>query len=436
VIAPTQPGHQGSPNRPEQPIHADREMNAGAATIKSVEVASVGPQPAAGPRHRLRLAVFTDHLFWREGERVYSDRVFPTFVAAMAPLFERLVLIARVHPEAGRSHYEIPAQVEIAPLPWVDNLSRPGKVVSMTLRSIRRYWRMLDDVDVIWLVGSYATSLPFALIAALRGKKVAFGIRQDLPSYARGRHPDRRSVHVAADLLEGVYRALARFFPFAVVGPDLADRFKHAPRLLDVSVSLISEHDVLPVEQAVSRPYDGELVILNVGRVEMEKNPLLLADVLAGLRARDPRWRLVVCGDGPMLPDLAARLAELGVAEHADLRGYVTMDDGLLEAYRSSHAFLHVSWTEGLPQIMFEAFAAGLPVAATAVGGVAAGVGDAALLMPPGEAGAAVAALEQIATDAETRERLIRRGIERAHLHTTESECRRLADFLAGTNSS
>ena len=88
-----------------------------------------------------------------------------------------------------------------------------------------------------------------------------------------------------------------------------------------------------------------------------------------------------------MAGDVEARLRELGVAEHAELLGYVPIDGGLLELYRSSHAFLHVSWTEGLPQTLFEAFAAGLPVVATAVGGVPAAVGDAALLVEPGDAG-------------------------------------------------
>jgi glycosyltransferase involved in cell wall biosynthesis len=409
-------------------------VDRGAATINRVDEVNASSAPPAGARHRLRLAVFTDHLFWRENGRAYSDRAFPGFVAAMAPLFERLVMIARVHPDPVRSHYELPPDVEIEALPWVDNLSNPGNVLWMTLRSIRRFWRILDDVDVIWLVGSYATSVPYALLAAMRGKRVAFSIRQDLPRYARGRHPDRRLVHIAADVLEAIYRGLARFFPFAVVGPDLAKRFAHAPRLLDISVSMIRERDVVEVDQALERPYDGDLVILNVGRVDMEKNPLLLAEVLATLRERDPRWRMIVCGDGPMLPELAARMEQLGVSEHAELRGYVTLDDGLLDVYRSSHVFLHVSWTEGLPQIMFEAFAAGLPVVGTAVGGVPSGVGDAALLVPPGDAEAAVEALERIAANPDTRELLIRRGHARAQRHTTESECRRLADFLAGSS--
>jgi glycosyltransferase involved in cell wall biosynthesis len=168
-----------------------------------------------------------------------------------------------------------------------------------------------------------------------------------------------------------------------------------------------------------------------VGRIEREKNPLLLADVLARLRERDPRWRLVVCGEGPMEAQLRERCEELGVAEHAELRGYVPIDGELPRLYRESHALLHVSWTEGVPQVLFEAFAAGLPVVATAVGGVAAASGDAALLVPPGEADPPADALARVGSDAELRRALVEAGAARVREHTTEAECRRVAEFLA-----
>ena len=49
------------------------------------------------------------------------------------------------------------------------------------------------------------------------------------------------------------------------------------------------------------------------------------------------------------------------------------IDGGLLELYRNSHVFLHVSLDGGFPQVLVEAFASGLPAVATAVGGVAGG---------------------------------------------------------------
>ena len=176
-----------------------------------------------------------------------------------------------------------------------------------------------------------------------------------------------------------------------------------------------------------------ELRVLSVGRLEQEKNPLLLADVIARLTAADPRWRLIVCGEGPLEEPLRRRLRELGAADHAELRGYVAPDRGLRDVYRSSHALLHVSWTEGLPQVLFEAFAARLPVVATAVGGVPAASGDAALLIEPGDAAAAVSALGQLAGEPRLRDRLVSAGVERVAAHTLESEAARVAAFLEVT---
>ena len=62
--------------------------------------------------------------------------------------------------------------------------------------------------------------------------------------------------------------------------------------------------------------------------------------------------------------------------------------------------------------MLFEAFAAGLPVVATAVGGVAAAAGDAALLVEAGDPEAAAAMLERVCGDADLRARLIAAGVD------------------------
>jgi len=392
---------------------------------------------------RSRVAVYTDHLFWRQDGELYSDRSFPGFVAELAPLVESLVFVARVSPKAAAAQHKLPAGTQVIDMPWVGSLSNPLAVARMMIGSVRRFWRALDRVDAVWLVGSYLVSFFFAAIAVARGKRVVLGVRQDLPQYARGRYPGRRWIHLAADTLEGIYRLMSRFFPTVVVGPGLARNFRGACSLLELSVSLMSEHDIVNRQDALARRYDGELTILSVGRLDPEKNPLLLADVLAGLNRNGSgnghqngrRWRLIVCGDGPLEEELAARLFRLGLGGKADLRGYVALEDGLLQLYRDSHVFLHVSWTEGLPQVLFEAFASGLPMVATAVGGVPDGVDGAGLLIPPGDPDAAVAALERVVDEQPFREQLIDRGLERARAHTIESECRRLAAFITGEPS-
>jgi len=352
----------------------------------------------------------------------------------MASSLDELVLAGRLEPEEGTWHYRLPEDLDFAPLPHYGSLTSPAGALPAVLRSLRLWWRVLDRVDGAWLLGPHGLALPFALLAAARGKRVALGVRQDLPRYVASRHPGRRWIAVAAGALEAVFRTLARRYPTVVVGPELGRSYSRARSLLVTSVSLVREAEVVSSAIARSRRYDGELRMLSVGRLEREKNPLMLADVLAAARARDDRWRLIVCGEGPMRQELEERLRGLGVAEHAELVGYLPVHGGLLDAYRGSHAFLHISWTEGLPQVLFEAFAAGLPVLATAVGGVAEAVGDSALLMPPGDVEAAVAGLERIASDADLRERLVESGLQRAREATMEAESRRVARFLAGAD--
>jgi glycosyltransferase involved in cell wall biosynthesis len=383
----------------------------------------------------LRLAVYCDYRFWRAEGTFWTERAFIVFLGGLAEQVDRLVMPGRTHPDEGRaeiSHYPLPEGIEFVPLPWYETLARPFGVIGALLGSMRRFWKVLDDVDAVWLLGPHPTCLAFAALAAVRRRRVILGVRQDLPTYARTKHPGRRSIQLAADALEGSYRLLARRCPTVVVGPDLARKYRHATRLLPISVSLIRATDV--PDELPPQNWDGdELRALSVGRLEAEKNPLLLADVLAELLRRDPRWRLDICGEGPLDGALRERLEQLGVSEAANLRGYVPVDDGLPELYRSSQAMLHVSFTEGVPQIMFEAFAAGLPIVATAVGGVPEAVGDAALQIPPDDAVAAADALERMAADPELRERLRADGLTRVRDHTLEAECTRLADFLRGS---
>jgi glycosyltransferase involved in cell wall biosynthesis len=378
----------------------------------------------------VRLLVYTDYVYVRDIDgNVGADRAFARFLDGVAEAIE-VVIIGRLRPDPGRPRYPLSAASEFIPLPHYESLVQASRTLPATARSLRIFWRALADVDAVWVLGPTPLTITLASLALVRRRRLFLGVRQDLPQYARSRHPGRRSIHIAADLLEAANRALARRHPIVVVGNGLSRRYRSAPRRLELTVSLVSARDVLEPEQALARRYEGEIRILSVGRLENEKNPLLLADVLDQLRARDPRYRLVVCGEGPLEAALAARLAELGLADHAELLGYIPFDAGLLEVYRSSHVFLHVSWTEGLPQVLFEAFASGLPVVATDTGGVAAAVEGCALIVRPGDVTEAADAVERLATDAELRRRLVMAGLERACAHTFESEQARLIHFL------
>ena len=263
-----------------------------------------------------------------------------------------------------------------------------------------------------------------------RRRRVFLGVRRDLPEYVGNRHPGRRAFLLAARMLDAAYRALGRRCPTIVVGPALAERYGASRRILEIAVSLVEPADVLSLEQATARRYDGDLTIISVGRIDQEKNPLVLADVLAALLADDPRWRLVVCGEGPLEEPLRARLEALHVDHRARLAGYVEHGEALLQEYRNAHFLLHTSWTEGLPQVLVEALAAGLPVVATDVGGIRKALGDAVRLVAPGDPPVAAAELRALAGDPAAREGLVFVGLEYARAHTIDAEVERVAAFL------
>jgi glycosyltransferase involved in cell wall biosynthesis len=384
----------------------------------------------------VRLLVCTDHVYVRERDgTVSTDRAFARFLDGLSQGLE-LVVIGRLQPREARSRYPLSRAVEFIPLPYYESLAEPARALGATIRSLRILWRALSDVDAVWAIGPTPLSIALALLARARRRPLFIGVRQDLPRYARSRHPNRRSIHLAADALEAANRALARRHAVVVVGDDLSRRYRSARHKLDLTASLISSDDLSDLDQASARSYRGEIRLLSVGRLEAEKNPLLLADILRELRAQEPRYRLVVCGEGVLEPALRSRLKDLGLADHADLLGYIPFDAGLLDVYRTSHVFLHVSWTEGLPQVLFEAWACAVPVVATDTGGVAAAAAGSALLIRPGDAKVAADAVARLANDPTLRAKLVHAGLRQARAHTYESERSRLIRFLTSAGQS
>lgn len=381
----------------------------------------------------MRLGVYADLVYRQEAGTLSNNRAFIRFVTALPPHVGEVVLFGRLDPEPGRSAYVIPSDgVRFVPLPFYPRVTDVAGVVRAARRSCATFADELARLDAVWIFGPHPLALAFAAVARRRGTPVFLGVRQDYPRYIAGRLPGRSwawAVPVAR-LLELAFRRLARSAPTVALGAEIARRYAGGAPVLTTGFSLVRADEIRPVADALAADWDGPLRLLSVGRLDPEKNPLLLADVAAALRARDARWQLVVAGDGPMRERLERRARELGLGDAIALLGDVANGADLWSLYRSCHAFLHVSLTEGLPQVLFEAHAHGLPVVATAVGGVPAAVGDAALLVRPDDAAAAVSAVERLAADAALRRRLVESGLRLAARETLEAQLERHAAFF------
>jgi glycosyltransferase involved in cell wall biosynthesis len=163
----------------------------------------------------------------------------------------------------------------------------------------------------------------------------------------------------------------------------------------------VVRNGVRPISSALlADPGASPPTIVSVARFEEPKDHATLLRALA--QTADLEWRLDLVGDGPMEPacrDLAERL---GIARRVRFRGYLR-DVGA--ALAQAQIFALASNSEGLPRSVLEAMRAGLPVAASAVGGVPEAVEDGrtGLLAPARDAAALAAALGRLILDAALR---------------------------------
>jgi glycosyltransferase involved in cell wall biosynthesis len=139
-------------------------------------------------------------------------------------------------------------------------------------------------------------------------------------------------------------------------------------------------------------------VVLTVGRLSYEKAQRDLIDAIAHIRPRWPAVRLVVVGDGPERMRLERQTASLAQRDVVVFAGHVV---DVRPVYAIADVFVLPSLSEGSPNVLLEALAAGVPVVATEVGGVRELIEHEAngLLTPPADPKAMADAIERVLSD-------------------------------------
>ncbi len=135
-------------------------------------------------------------------------------------------------------------------------------------------------------------------------------------------------------------------------------------------------------------PLPDHPAFLAVGRLSPEKGHLLLLEAFAEVLTAHPEARLVIAGDGPLRPDLEARIAALGIGSAVRITGWVTAAEVVAEI-AAARVLVHPSFTEGLPVVIMEAMAGYRPVISTWIAGIPELVrpGETGWLVPAGQAG-------------------------------------------------
>lgn len=375
--------------------------------------------------------------FWQtaDGTLWEAEGSLARYVDSLAPYFDRVILSVPVFdtppPQGSRVRA---SNVVLAPLPYFPG---PRQFYPMLPRIYPRLREWVGRCDVIHLrVPSPAAILAFRLARAA-GKPTFLLVVGDyaalLPHLGyRGIKKRLFGAYVAFEERALRYMTL-RALTFAN-GSALKEKHEqHGARVIETKTTTLSAADIA---QRPDTCAGTPIRLLTVSRIDPRKGLRALPALVAALSGAGIHAAADIVGSPIGLlgeseaEAIAAAAAQAGVADRVRLTGAIALDR-LMPMYRDYDVFvLPTRPGEGIPRVLLEAMAAGLPIVTTRVSGIASLIRheDNGLLVDEASPAQLFAAVRRLIEAPELRRRLIEAGYATARAHTLE---RQAAEMMA-----
>jgi glycosyltransferase involved in cell wall biosynthesis len=279
----------------------------------------------------------------------------------------------------------------------------------VSLRHVRRPIAPLRDlVGLIELIRLcrrerpdivYANSAKAGVLGRLAGALTGVPVRiYGAHGWAFATHPGRRaSLYLLAERLMRPFTSLTVCVSESERARGLAARTCVRER------TVVIRNGIDPDTVAQARHDSGTPRIVSVGRFKAPKDFITLIRALSGLPTCS--FSAQIIGSGPDHEDIEEEIRSMELTNGVELLGE---RDDVLELLARADIFALSTTSEGLPMTVLEAMAAGLPVVASAVGGVPELVvhEQTGLLVPAGDSEALGAALGRLVAEPHLRRRL------------------------------
>jgi glycosyltransferase involved in cell wall biosynthesis len=389
-------------------------------------------------RVRLGLVYHVAFSHGPDGALYEDEGSFSRYVESLAPYCDEIMLCVPVRAGSGSAGYRLGVpNVTLAPLPPFDG---PRAFYQRLPRILLRLARYVPQWDAVHLRVPTPLAI-FAFLLARRHQKPTFLlVVGDLREVARSLNysPAKALLYRTYVAVEeaGLAWMTGRALTFVNGGALFQKHWRPGRSVYETKTSTITAADLATRHDTCQ---GSPARLLCVSRVDPRKGLKVLPAVLRLLGDRG--WRVCLDIVGPVAGRAGAReRAEaltrargLGVAERLRFLGPIPLGP-LFDLYRQYDLFVLPTLPgEGIPRVLLEAMASGLPVVTADVAGIPSLItsGWNGLLVPPGSPEALADALHQLLDDRELRRRLIKNGYETAAAHTGEQQARWMLERVA-----
>jgi glycosyltransferase involved in cell wall biosynthesis len=270
----------------------------------------------------------------------------------------------------------------------------PGSMLAFATSALPAAWRLAEDADIVHAHFTIPAGLLALLLHRFKGRPYVVTLPgSDVPGYSD--RPYSRLYALTRPLVRTVWRGAAQV---VAVSEDLKESMLRVDPHASVEVipsGVDGKRFAPPPERERKAGH-----ILLVGRLMRLKGQSVFLRALARVRKRwDGPLSAQIVGGGEDLENLRGVSSELGLVDIVEIPGFVP-DAVLPGRYAQAALFVMPSLNDAAPLAILEAMASGLPVVASAVGGIPEALpGGGALLVPPGDEEALAGAILQLLAD-------------------------------------
>lgn len=384
----------------------------------------------------LRLGIYLHDRYRGDGNFTVSNSESLNFIKRLK-LADQISLAVSVIPvrDINPANYRIVVEnlgITLLPLPGWRNLTQ--SIISMPFslnRILKTARNLLATSDILWLRLPSVAAFFFWWLAKRQAKPAIMHVSGNVLLAGRSRKGlSRLTARLASFALHLLTRWMSRYGITLTTGGELEKLFSTPLRpVYQVDDILLSENEMLAPKQTNGRAKE----LLFVGRFDRGKGIELLIQAIEDLRVDFPGIRLRMAGDGPLLEPMQRFVAERNLEKNVRILGFVPATGPLERLYKEADIFvLPSNKGEGFPRVILEAWAAGLPVVATRLGGIPYRIHHEqnGLLVTPGNREEMVNALRRLIQDGNLRYRLAKGGYETIRSLTFEHQARRIRKLL------